>query len=111
MMDKTQALIIRACKSHNPERRLKRIYESVYYNDYDSRHMLAILLEIVEKYELIKIKDLVDALNPVNAWKYGGSDTLNYTENVCKVFVSAIRLTGISKLPDYPVQLPQQIEI
>lgn len=102
-MDKTQALIIRACKSHNPERRLKRIYESVYYNDYDSRHMLAILLEIVEKHGLIKTKDLVDALNPTNAWKYGGSEDLGYSENVCKVLVSTIRLTEISKLPAYPV--------
>ena len=101
-MNKIQALIIRACKSNSTEYRLKRIYESVYYGQYDPKHMLVILLEIVEKYELIRLRNLVRELNPENAWKFGASVEDSYEQRACKVLISVIRLTEVSKFEGYP---------
>jgi hypothetical protein len=102
-MDKVEALIIRACKSLSQERRLKRIYKSVYYGQFDPKHMLVILIEIAEKYQLIRLRKLVEELNPNNAWKYGGKESNSYEEKACKCLISVIRLTEVSRLPDYPI--------
>ena len=102
-MDKIRALIIRACKSNNSERRLKRIYQSVWYGEYSHRHMLDILSSIVEDYSLIRLSKLVQELKPSESWKYGGKESNSYEENACKCLISVIRLTEVSKLPDYPV--------
>ena len=103
-MDKIQALIIRACKSNSTEYRLKRIYESVYYGQYAPKHMLVILLDIVEKYELIRLRNLVRELNPDTAWWRHAIEIVEcYEERACKVLISAIRLTEVSKFEGYPI--------
>jgi len=102
-MDKVRALIIRACKSNNTERRLERIYKSVYYGQFDERHLLIILANIVGDYQLIRPVNLIMELNPQQAWKYGGKESNSYEKNACMCLQSVIRLTEVSKLPDYPV--------
>lgn len=102
-MDKVRALIIRACKSNNTERRLERIYKSVYYGQFDERHMLTILSNIVEDYQLIRPVNLITGLNPQQAWKYGGKDSNSYEKNACLCLQSVIRLTPVSNLPGFPV--------
>lgn len=102
-MEKVRALIIRACKSNNSGHRLKRIYQSIWYSEYNHRHMLDILSSIVEDYSLIRLSKLVQELKPSESWKYGGKESNSYEENACKCLISIIRLTEVSKLPDYPV--------
>lgn len=102
-MDKVRALIIRVCKSNNTERRLKRIYQSVWYGEFSHRHMLDILSSIVEEYNLIRLSKLVQELKPSESWKYGGKESNSYEENACKCLISVIRLTEVSKLHGYPV--------
>ena len=102
-MDKVQALIIRACKSNSTQYRLKRIYQSVYYGNYDPCHMLVILLDIVEKYKLVRLRYLIQELNPANAWKYGASVEDSYEERACKAFISIIRLTEVAKFEGLPI--------
>lgn len=101
-MDKVRALIIRACKSNNTERRLQRIYKSVWYGEFDERHMLTILANIVEDYQLIRPVNLVMELNPQQAWKYGGKDSNSYEKNACLCLQSVIRLTPVGELPGLP---------
>ena len=102
-MDKVRALVIRACKSNNSERRLKRIYQSVWYGEFSHRHMLDILSSVVEDYSLIHLSKLVQELKPSESWKYGGKESNSYEENACKCLISVIRLTEVSKLHGYPV--------
>jgi hypothetical protein len=102
-MDKVTALLIRACKSNSTEYRLKRIYKSAYYGKYDCRHMLNILLNIAESYQLTSLRKLVIELDPANAWKYGGKESDLYEERACKALISVIRLTAVVKFEGLPV--------
>jgi hypothetical protein len=55
-----ESIFIRACKSRNPEVRLKSVYRRFYCKEKPSEILLAYLLsEIVDKYKLISVQRLI----------------------------------------------------
>ena len=97
MNNKVESLIIRACKSRNSAKRLEKIYKKFYYGHYDCSHMANILLGIVEKYDLIRISQLVNDLDPNKRWHYGLDENSKYYDHVCCVLVSVIRLSSVDQ--------------
>lgn len=102
-MDNTTQLFIRACKSQNTAYRLKRLYSSIYYGEYDNTHVKHILAKIVEEHQLISITKLMYEIDPSSKWKYGVSDDASHNEHMVAVLASIIRLTEVSKLKGYKV--------
>lgn len=74
----------------------------MYYSDFSSRDMALIMLKIAEKYNIISLTNIVDALNPVNHWKFGIDNSEDYYANVIRIITSYIRITSLSDLPGYP---------
>lgn len=101
-MNTKQALFIRALKSSSADFRLKRLYKRYYCNDFNYRHGVSILREIIDSYKLMNTVDWVDGLNPENSWKYGVGSANDYYELCFRVMSSHIRLTSVSSLPGYP---------
>lgn len=104
-MDKMEALFVRACKSARPESRINRLYRMFYYGGrVDNAHVVTILRRICDNYNLLTTKDLIDDLNPSNAWKFVDDDhPYSYHELARAVLTSTIRLTEVSKFADYPL--------
>lgn len=104
MMDKTEILFIRACKSAQPARRVDRVYKSTYYNSgqVDTRHVISVLLGIVEKYHLMSLRTFATDMNPNQSWKFVDEGS-SYNEQLKAVLISTIRLTNVSELPGYPL--------
>lgn len=103
-MDNLQALFIRACKSNNTEKRLKRLYKMFYYGEFDYSHCMYVLTKIVQEYNLIKLDRFVlEYANPDKAWQYGSSAEEAYSVRMTKALASIIRLTEVNKFPDYPI--------
>ena len=101
-MNKYDALFIRACKSHNPGPRLNSVCRRFYVADETSypgiiRNRLA---GICQRFDLIGVQDLIDKLDPSNAWKYNDDDSDFRKE----VLISTVRYAQVDKFPeDYPV--------
>lgn len=104
-VDKIELLFIRACKSYDSHKRVHSVYNRFYYYGaaVDYAHVSNILLSICKKYDLITLEKMVDGLNPANAWKYGLDDGegVSYHRQLCNFLISEIRLTEVSKLPEY----------
>lgn len=100
-MNRTQILFIRAVKSNEPERRLRRLYKMFYYGEYDSRHAASILKDIVVENDVMSVTDWIDGLNPDNDWKYGIESGQNYYEKCVRLMSSHIRLTVVSKFKNF----------
>jgi len=101
-MNKTDILIIRACKSGSVEFRLKRLYEHTYYGEYNAAHMARILVKIVETHELKSLdKILFEYLHPDKLWMFGASREDSFDEVVCKACISIIRLSPVSCLEGF----------
>lgn len=101
-MTNTEQLFIRACKSLNPELRVRIVYRR-FYGSYDDNHdadIAYLLTKIVDKYDLVSTIDLIESLNPMDKWKYANDDDL-YLTIVMKVMISKIRLCEISKLDGF----------
>lgn len=95
-MDKTKQLIIRACKSSNPDMRLRQLYRRFYGNvprGEESRFIAGILASICDDYTPIKTSSMIDYLDLNNRWKFGIMDDDSYLDGVVKVLASHIRLT------------------
>jgi len=101
-VNKTDMLFIRACKSDNAEKRIQRIYKSVYYYDFDYKHAAIILTKIVTENNLINMQNLItECLDPSQAWKFGGSEDEDYYVRVFRAMIGIIRLTEVSKLVNF----------
>ncbi|MGZ7118229.1 MAG: hypothetical protein ACXVH2_00820 [Methanobacterium sp.] len=98
-MTNTEQLFIRACKSLNPELRVRSVYRRFYGDYYNAANTSYLLINICNKYDLVSIKDLIEDLNPDNKWKYAYVDD-SYWALVMNILISKIRLTEISKLPE-----------
>lgn len=102
-MDKVKQLIIRACKSNNPELRLKTLYRRFYLlnADDDTMHfsMAGILASICDEYLTIKTSRMVSDLCPGNRRKFGIEDGDNYWQSMVKVLTSYIRLSDKESFP------------
>lgn len=102
-MEKIEALFVRACKSRNSVARIKSVYRRFYYPEYKPEAVACILTRIASKYNLVKLHEIIDDLNPRDAWKFGCNEESPYYERVVAVMSSTIRLTNVDKFPDYPV--------
>lgn len=114
-MDKTELLIIRACKSLDPETRLVSVYKRKYGN-YDGKdcYIAMILENICEKFDLVKTSDLLRDLHPDNQWKFNITDSItniNYWSLVKRILTSLIRLTPIDKFDGFisPIRFKRDI--
>jgi len=95
-MEKLTQLFIRACKSRNPQVRVRSVYRR-FYGDYSNPevHIMGILAAICDEFLELKVLDIISEMNPDNAWKYGKSDS--YESAVIKFLTSKIRLSEVSR--------------
>ena len=101
-MNKTDMLFIRACKSDNAEKRIQRIYKSVYGYHFDYEYAAIILMNIVNDNNLVDTSSLIlQYLDPRKAWQFGGSEDEDYYVRVFRAMISIIRLTEVSKLVNF----------
>lgn len=103
-MTNTEQLFIRACKSLQPEVRVKSVYRRFYGNYPDDvyiRNIPLVLLNIIENNNIMTVRQLVDDLLPDNNWRYEHKKDDNYMILLRKVFISRIRLSEVSKLPGF----------
>jgi hypothetical protein len=47
---KLEMLVIRACKSSNPRKRLESVYRRFYYHEVQTSAILSIVLDVIDKY-------------------------------------------------------------
>ena len=104
-MDKLDLLFIRACKSGNALKRVQSVYRRYYYGLADSYDCMAnILLDICEKYDLIKMSFLISELDPrlpINAYKLANLPIEEYHLQVCRIFISKIRCSRVDKFDGF----------
>ena len=98
-MNNVEQLIIRACKSKDPDVRLRSVYRRFYY-DTDDEHRIAsslvgIMASICDRYVPIKPSEIIKQLDPANFW---GRTDVTYLYRVFDTLVSQIRLTRTDQL-------------
>lgn len=102
-MDKIEILFVRACKSENTLERIKSVYRRFYYSEYKSEPVACILTRIASKYDLIRLRELIQDLDPQNSWEFGYNEDTPYYERVVAIMASTIRLANVDKFPGYRV--------
>ena len=102
-LTKTEILFIRACKSKNPEYRIKRLYKMFYYPEVSDQQGMLILSKIADKAGIFngRLAVILDGLNPANAWKYRADSDASYLEIACAFLISEVRLTPVSKFEGF----------
>ena len=101
----TQNLLIRACKSENPKKRLQSVYKRMYlyideYRLY-RKEMIGILSNLfseINKRE-ITIIDIFSELDP-NKYFFERESDYDFRERCLEVLISKIRNIPVSELPD-----------
>ena len=97
-MNKTDQILIRACKSTNPRQRLLSVFRRFYlHTSKPERHLIVVLSRICDEYCPFNTSDLVEKLSPQNRWMYvDGSD---FYSACIGVLITKIRLTKAIKFP------------
>jgi len=99
-MTKTQQLIIRACKSKNPQRRLRSVYRRFYGRfDYDieSRYLSIVVCDVVDDY--IK-PSTFDVITGVSGWDFIPKlNAFDHNQKVLQYLMDLIRFSEESKFP------------
>ena len=97
-MDKLDMLFVRACKTLDPDTRLRSVVRRFFLIDPDDGRELIIgrLAELCDDYGLISISTLTHHLSPFNAWKYTESPN---GDTRYGVLLSIVRLSQVSKFP------------
>ena len=100
-MDKVQQLFIRACRSKDPCKRLFSVYRRFYLMTVEDPkpYISAALLQIIEKYNLMTVRELVIELNPDKFPGLVAKEDTTYENLLFSVLISKIRLTHIGKFP------------
>jgi len=100
-MNKQRQLLIRACKSKNPLKRLRSIYRRFYldrFTDYEFyAHVGGFLLDICVDYDLYPLTKFVSDLEPKLSWMHGIPKNAPYKKRVLMLCISKIKLTETSK--------------
>ena len=104
-LSKLQILIIRACKSHQPERRLTSIYKRFYLSDNDNikMNLIMMLSTVVQDANItISLSTVHESLNP-NAFRYNFCKTQEYDFNNAFLWmmIDQIRFSDISLFKGY----------
>ena len=93
-MTKHEMLIIRACKSTNPQQRLFSFYRRFYCGGIKGHYnLISIMTPIVEKYSNLTISDTINGLNPNSTINLMNPDE-EYWERVLRVFINTFRFTS-----------------
>lgn len=95
-MDKIDMLLIRACKSINPEKRINSVYRRFYHNELPSAETISLILVYLLKYAPMKSIDIINELNPN---KYFDEDKRLYWNRVKSMLISNFRFYRKDKLP------------
>lgn len=101
-MDKTEQLIIRACKSLNSHKRLHSVYRRFYFNgDSDQANvaLARILSRVCDSYLRIKASTMVSSLHPDNRWHFGAEADDDYWCSAVKFLTGQIRLAERAMFP------------
>ena len=101
-MYNVEILLIRACKSNNPEKRLASVYRRFFYSGkMETFDLLIILNNLCEKHLPIKSGDLLHYMNPQRDFMYNCTRNTPYAERALKVLISHIRLSSIENLKGF----------
>ena len=101
-MNSLQLLLVRACKTRDPQKRLESVYRRYYYNGgMQSADMVSILNNICREYIPNSSEKLINNLNPAQAFMYGCDKNTPYFDLCLKVLISHIRLTAADDIPGY----------
>lgn len=99
-MNKIDQLFIRACKSLNPDIRLRSVYRRFYGNyEHHDIHIANVLISLNEKYDIVSAKICMLELSPDNFIMFGCTIDDDYYLIVKKMLTSKIRLSSIKKFP------------
>lgn len=106
-MNKLENLFIRACKSHDPVKRLNTLYKRFYITDPNPMYINNILVTIVDKYHLASVKSVLEYFNPRNPF---GQVSADYDTKTLNYLVNTIALSHITKFPPtYQVPLAHRL--
>ena len=101
-MDKTTQLMIRACKSLNPQQRLRTVYRRFYYRGdsvgQENAALVSILSRVCEEYAPIRLTVLMDHLKPENHWKHDFEVREGFNSYAVKILSRHLRMTEGSDL-------------
>lgn len=98
-MNKLDMLYVRACKSANPQERLKTLYSRFYLpgrTEDTTPYLVNNLCRICEEYKLLTLSNFINSMRPGNVWKYQGSEDDDPT---LAILISAIRCTAKDQFP------------
>lgn len=101
-MDSVKQLIIRACKSKNPEKRLRTLYRRFYLTQVDDKtdfFIAGILTSICDTYLNVTVTQMVSDFCPQTAWKHGIDDEDTYWAAAVKILTGYIRLAERDRFP------------
>jgi hypothetical protein len=101
-MNKTEQLLIRACKTQDPHKRVLNVYRRRYFTTDSGTadfYLVQILGQIAEKYLALNILGLLSDLDERNRWKYGVEAEDSYHTACVKLLISRIRLTEKDAFP------------
>lgn len=99
-MTNVEHLLIRACKSSDPRKRVNSVYRRFYIPHPSDYYICIILSRIVAEYLVIRPEDYIDGLNPSNAWKYGSEGGHDYWHHAVGFLISKIRHSPADKFPE-----------
>ena len=112
-MHKTQQLLVRACKSNNPYKRLHSVYRRFYLpvNETEANfHIAGILNALCENYAKPNTAALIRDLNPSNWDRLGVTNPDDYFEAVVRALCSHLRLTARSAFPGLTPPLAMRVQ-
>jgi hypothetical protein len=96
-MDNVKQLLIRACKSAEPQKRVRRVYRRFYLSSGDDAYintaLCGILAGIVDKYCPMTSCEFINQMSPDRDWMHPEGD---YHGRALSVLISKIRLTDAS---------------
>ena len=100
-MDKTEQLLVRACKSRNPYPRLYSVYRRFYCGSRAKAdfHLASILTRLCDRYLEISLSRIISDLNPQNRCLFGMSQDTDYWTSTLRVLISYIATAEASRFP------------
>jgi len=105
-MDNTTQLFIRACKSSDPQKRVRSVYNKYYLKcNEPEEHIAFLLAQIVDKYLTIPVWEIMMDIHPNNSYYYNEGQPDNLWIIYMNVLILKIRLSEKSKFPEFVIPL------
>lgn len=97
-MNKLDQLLVRACKSGDPQKRLQSVYRRFYMNNrVTDKDLCHILSKVVDKYVNVKAMKLIQELSPESMFMPHMADDSPYWNQALQVLIYYIRFTEPSE--------------